>query len=84
MTLESDTKFEEKLICGLENSMRNLGNFHRNTWKLGLKVETFMSTFIPSRKCMSLKFTGELCVMTMKKDPKFAKELTSAKLTWRI
>ena len=25
---------------------------------------------------MSLKFTGELCVMTMKNDPKFDKELT--------
>ena len=30
---------------------------------------------------MSLKFTGELCVMTMKKDEKFEKELTSSKLT---
>ena len=31
---------------------------------------------------MSFKFTGdELCVMTMKKDAKFEKELTSSKLT---
>ena len=45
--------------------------------KLGL----LWGTFIPSRKCMSLKFTGELCVMTMKKDAKFEKELTSSKLT---
>ena len=30
---------------------------------------------------MSLKFTGELCVMTMNKDTKFEKELTSSKLT---
>ena len=30
---------------------------------------------------MSLKFTGELCVMTMKKDAKFEKELASSKLT---
>ena len=29
---------------------------------------------------MSLKFTGELCVMTMKKDAKLEKELTSSKL----
>ena len=44
--------------------------------KLGL----LWGTFIPSRKCMSLKFTGELCVITMKKDVKFEKELTSSKL----
>ena len=41
-------------------------------------------TFIPSTKCMSLKFTGELCVMKMKKDEKIEKELTSSKLTWAI
>ena len=33
MTLESDAKFEEKLTCDLENDMRNLANFHQNTWK---------------------------------------------------
>ena len=30
MTLKSDTKFEEKLTCGLENDMRNLANFHQS------------------------------------------------------
>ena len=30
---------------------------------------------------MILKFTGELCVMAMKKDAKFEKELTISKLT---
>ena len=33
MTLESGAKFEEKLTCGLENNMRNLGNFHQSTCK---------------------------------------------------
>ena len=33
MTLESDTKFEEKLTCGLENDMRHLVNFHQSTRK---------------------------------------------------
>ena len=33
MTLKSDTKFEEKLTCGLENDMRNMENFHQSTWK---------------------------------------------------
>ena len=32
--------------------------------------------FILSRKCMSLKFTEELFVMTMKNDAKFEEELT--------
>ena len=33
MTLKSDTKFEEKLTCGLENDMRNLENVHLTTRK---------------------------------------------------
>ena len=69
MELESDAKSEEKLICGLE----------RGIWQIlwGL----LWGTFIPSRKCMSLIFTWEICAMTMKKDAKFEKELTSSKLT---
>ena len=39
--------------------------------KLGLSL----GPFIQSRKCMSLKFTRVLCVMTMKNDTKFGKEL---------
>ena len=46
--------------------------------KLGL----LWGTFIPSRRCMSLKFTGELCVMTKKKDAKFEKELTLMGCFW--
>ena len=30
MTLECDTKFEEKLTCGLENDIRDLANFHQS------------------------------------------------------
>ena len=33
MILKSHSKFEEKLTCGLENEMRNLANFHQNTWE---------------------------------------------------
>ena len=33
MTLTSHAKFEENLTYGLENDMRNLGNFYQNTWK---------------------------------------------------
>ena len=41
-----------------------------------LKIGTFMDPFIRSRKCMSLKFTEELCVMAMKNYAKFEEELT--------
>ena len=33
MTLKSDTKFKEKLTCGMENDMRNLANFYQSTRK---------------------------------------------------
>ena len=76
MALESDAKFEEKLTRGLENKIitRVLESWNS---KLGL----LWGTFILSRQCISLKFTGELCVMTMKEDAKFEKKLTSSKLT---
>ena len=45
---------------------------HTKVSKLGL----LLGPFIQSRKYMSLKFPGELCLMTMKNDAKFEKELT--------
>ena len=33
MIPKSGAKFKEKLTCGLENDLRNLANFHQNTWK---------------------------------------------------
>ena len=30
MTLKGDAKFEEKLICGLENDMTSMENFHQS------------------------------------------------------
>ena len=66
MALKIDAKFEGKLTCASKNDMRNLVNFHqRLLWE----------PFIQSRKCMNLKFTGELCVMTTKNDEKFEKKL---------
>ena len=35
------------------------------------KLELWWDAFVQSRICMSLKFTEELCVMTMKNDAKF-------------
>ena len=34
-----------------------------------------MGPFIQRSKCMNLKLTGELCVVTMKNDTKFEEEL---------
>ena len=68
MSLKSDAQFEEKLTCGL----RNLANFQQSTGKC--QKRNF--PFVQSRKCMSLKFTEELFVMTMKNDAKFEEELT--------
>ena len=45
---------------------------HTKVSKLGLLLDPF----VQSRKCMSLKFTRVLCVMTMKNDTKFGKKLT--------
>ena len=45
---------------------------HTEVSKLGLHF----GFFIQSRKCMSLKLTGELCVITMKNDATFEKKLT--------
>ena len=58
-----------------KNDMRNLANFHQSTFE-SLKIGTFIGSFYPKQKCLSLKFAGELCVMTMVNDPKFEEELT--------
>ena len=52
MTLMSGGKLEEKVICSLENDMRNLANFHQSTQK--------SQNCDWSRKCMCLKVTGEV------------------------
>ena len=51
------------------------GNFspeHSKVSKRGL----WLDSLTQSRKCMSLKFTGELCIIAMKNDVKFEEELT--------
>ena len=56
MTLKSDAKSEEPTCC-LENDMRVSAYFQRSTRKYQNRK---------SRKGRTLKFTDELCVMTMK------------------
>ena len=60
MTLKYHAKFEEKLTCGLENDIRNLENFHHNTWKC--QIGTFMELFCPKQKMNELKnYRGVMC-----------------------
>ena len=40
------------------------------------KLEPWCDPFVQSRKCMTLKFTEEICVMKMKNDTKIEEELT--------
>ena len=78
MTPECDAKFEEKLTC-MYFGKRKIAT---GIWEIftsareSLKTGTLLRSFIQSRKYMSLKLTGELCVMTTKNDAKFEKKLT--------
>ena len=75
MALNTDAKFDGKLTCAFKNGMRNLANFDQSTFE-SLKIRLWWDLFVQSRKCTSLKFTGEFCVMKMKNDTKFEGELT--------
>ena len=84
MALNIDATFDKKLTCAFKNDMRNLANFHQGMFK-SLKIETLMGFIYPKQKCMSLKFTGEFCAMTMKNDEKSEEELTCQfKINMRI
>ena len=74
MTLKSDAKFEEKLTCCFESDEK-FGKFSPEHLKVP-KSELWWGPFAQSRKCMTLKFTKESCVMTMKYDTKIEEELT--------
>ena len=67
--------FEGKLTCALKNDMRILANFHQSMFR-SLKIVTLMGSFIQSRKCMRLTFTGKFSVRKMKNEGKFEEELT--------
>ena len=69
-------KIWRKIDLWFEKWHEKFGKFspaHLKVFKLGL----WWDPFIQSRRCiMRLKLTEELCVMTMKNDTKFEKELT--------
>ena len=64
----------EKLTYGLENNMSNLANVQQST----RKSQNWDRYWVPLSKVenvyLSLKFTGELCVMTMKNDTKLKRD----------
>ena len=76
MALRSDIKFERKLTCASKNDMKNFANFHQSFIRKSEKLNFYWVFFIKNRKCMSLQFTEELCVMKMKNDAKIEENLT--------
>ena len=75
MALKIDSKFKGKLTCASKIDMRNLAKFSQEHLKVS-KLLLRWHPFVQSRKYMSLKFTRELCVMTMKNDAQIEEELT--------
>ena len=68
-------KIRRKTDLCFQKWHEKFGNFsqvHSKFWKLVL----WWDPFIQSKKCTSLKFAEELCVMIMKNDTKFEEELT--------
>ena len=73
-----DMQILKKNDLWFEKRLEKFGKFspkHLKVSKLGL----WWDPFVQSRKGMTLKFAEELCVMTMKDNAKFEKELT-----WRF
>ena len=60
------------VVWNMKLEFGKLSPEHLKVSKLGLWWEPF----VQSRKCMSLKFSKELCVMTMKNDARTEEELT--------
>ena len=75
MILKSDTKFKKKADLLLGKWHEEFGKFSPEHVKVS-KLELWWDPVVQSRKCMSLKFTEKLCVMTMKNDTKIEEELT--------
>ena len=46
MMLNTDAKFEGKMICAFKNDMTNLANFHQSTSE-SLKTGSLMGSFYP-------------------------------------
>ena len=77
MTLKGDEEKIWRIWLWRKNDLR-FGKWHEEYGKVSpehLKVSK-LELWRDSGKSISLKFTEELCVLTMKNDAKFEKELT--------
>ena len=75
MTLTSHAKFGEKMTCGLEDDMRNLVNFHQNTWKCqNWYFHGILLSKVENAWAANLQRNYKL--MTLKNDEKSEEELT--------
>ena len=80
------------LMQNLKENGLSLSKMTWGIWEIftraleSLEIWTWWDSFIQSRECMSLKFTGELFVMTMKKNMQNWKRnwLVISKLTWGL
>ena len=73
--IEEWYKIWRKTDLLLRKWLEEFSKFSPEHWKAS-KLQLWWDPFAQSRKCMTLKFTGELCVMTMKNDTKIEDELT--------
>ena len=74
-----DNEDWSKIWRGIDLSVQNWLEKFDKLWPEHSKISKlrlWWDSFIEDRKFMRLKFTGELCVMTIKNDGKFEEELT--------
>ena len=81
MTLKSDSKFEEKLILGSKNDIRNLVNFNASSGKFE-NVHFVVLLLLKIYYVLVKKSVEELCVITLKNDT--SQLLGLCKMAWGI
>ena len=83
-----ETEHGYKIWRGIDLSFQNWHKEFDKFWPGQLKVSKlglWWNPIVQSRKCMTLKFTGELCVMTMKNDAHFEEKFTyHSGIIWKL
>ena len=74
LTMNNDTKIEERMTCRFKIHMRNLTNFDSSTWKS--KKLCFHGLLVTKIYNVWAKNVEELSFMTLKSDAKFEEKLT--------
>ena len=84
MTLKRDTKFKEKLTCGVRHDMSNLVNFHATTQKsenffpIGSFIPNYTRFEIQKYRGVIFHDTEQLCKIWIKPD------FVVSKMAWRL